>query len=111
MISVSVPSRGLSYLNLEKQLQENKNLGFRPLTGTLLSKQNENDLQSNLYRDGFRPLTGTLLSKNPFKVLKTFNVSRFRPLTGTLLSKQVQIKFKKGVDKVSVPSRGLSYLN
>ena len=87
MISVSVPSRGLSYLNLEKQLQENKNLGFRPLTGTLLSKQNENDLQSNLYRDGFRPLTGTLLSK------------------------QVQIKFKKGVDKVSVPSRGLSYLN
>ena len=87
MISVSVPSRGLSYLNLEKQLQENKNLGFRPLTGTLLSKQNENDLQSNLYRDGFRPLTGTLLSKLKHKCIIQI-INSFRPLTGTLLSKQ-----------------------
>ena len=60
---VSVPSRGLSYLNdMLKSGVFERVTSFRPLTGTLLSKS----LRFNYYglaRKGFRPLTGTLLSK------------------------------------------------
>ena len=35
----------------------------------------------------FRPLTGTLLSKQINNELKELKTARFRPLTGTLLSK------------------------
>ena len=35
---VSVPSRGLSYLNKKLNKYDFKVIGFRPLTGTLLSK-------------------------------------------------------------------------
>ena len=58
----------------------------------------------------FRPLTGTLLSKLD-RLSFTKIEDSFRPLTGTLLSKRVKPKeFKKFIE-VSVPSRGLSYLN
>ncbi len=89
-------------------MEENKNRGFRPLTGTLLSKQeSKNMMVSN---SSFRPLTGTLLSKpkwqkevdflmqvsvpsrglsylNELRLMFSYHASCFRPLTGTLLSK------------------------
>ena len=37
---------------------------------------------------GFRPLTGTLLSKKAITIIYAFNRNSFRPLTGTLLSKK-----------------------
>lgn len=55
---------GFSYLN-EILQQENKLrcLSFRPLTGTLLSKQLTTAAIKKM-NYGFRPLTGTLLSKH-----------------------------------------------
>ena len=110
MIRVSVPSRGLSYLNHDGIKQCNEGFKcFRPLTGTLLSKL----LKDNVYRKvgnkvsvpsrglsylnfemvnkndpfvSFRPLTGTLLSKR-YVYRQTCIRPSFRPLTGTLLSK------------------------
>ena len=58
---------------------------------------------------GFRPLTGTLLSKSKGKFVLDKDGKSFRPLTGTLLSKTEQI-FARALKMVSVPSRGLSYL-
>ena len=60
----------------------------------------------------FRPLTGTLLSNRGIKNVRNFKKS-FRPLTGTLLSKHSMMNDlrKLKVKDVSVPSRGLSYLN
>ena len=109
--SVSVPSRGLSYLkkSLEKQVADGKNR-FRPLTGTLLSK-NKLHLSANKYYKSFRPLTGTLLSKRtPYNLCSTLKSECFRPLTGTLLSKK-NISYRRNRrKKVSVPSRGNAYL-
>ena len=61
---VSVPSRGLSYLNVKKA-QEKDSLGYvsvpsRGLSYLNLLKANHPDNGG----DGFRPLTGTLLSKH-----------------------------------------------
>ena len=62
--NLSVPSRGLSYLNMNPPggmgLKKNS---FRPLTGTLLSKHK---FLERVFHGGysFRPLTGTLLSKH-----------------------------------------------
>ena len=59
---------------------------------------------------GFRPLTGTLLSKLK-KGNKEMEENSFRPLTGTLLSKLCNNIEADCGKIVSVPSRGLSYLN
>ena len=87
-MQVSVPSRGLSYLNMNNiQIFKNNEFGFRPLTGTLLSKPTitASFLITAL---GFRPLTGTLLSKRFINLFLTAKENCFRPLTGTLLSKR-----------------------
>ena len=84
---------------------------FRPLTGTLLSKPVRTDraLKALL---SFRPLTGTLLSKHKEpEDFRSETRTSFRPLTGTLLSKQNKKYFISNKRRVSVPSRGLSYLN
>ena len=62
---------------------------------------------------GFRPLTGTLLSKRYRKQKnRRKHNNSFRPLTGTLLSKREKQRGEETQTKrVSVPSRGLSYLN
>ena len=60
---------------------------------------------------GFRPLTGTLLSKLFFDSYDMYLTVGFRPLTGTLLSKLKKKQYLRRETKVSVPSRGLSYLN
>ena len=60
---VSVPSRGLSYLNENYLTVEEVIACFRPLTGTLLSKQLSISNNNEDLVDCFRPLTGTLLSK------------------------------------------------
>ena len=39
LVVVFVPSRGLSYLNEDRGTEEMNRIGFRPLTGTLLSKR------------------------------------------------------------------------
>ena len=86
---VSVPSRGLSYLNDKRVYWKNTAIGsFRPLTGTLLSKQDRGLTAVPKKSAGFRPLTGTLLSKRILVVFMEFQQETgFRPLTGTLLSK------------------------
>ena len=91
MNEVSVPSRGLSYLNVtiseERRILSKKS--FRPLTGTLLSKFKK-QLFYKQYIDFhcFRPLTGTLLSKSEIgETEEEIRAIGFRPLTGTLLSK------------------------
>ena len=60
---VSVPSRGLSYLNRLTLWKKALKICFRPLTGTLLSKHK---FLERVFHGGysFRPLTGTLLSKH-----------------------------------------------
>ena len=89
---VSVPSRGLSYLNSSScWLSSSSFSSFRPLTGTLLSKPLESiDAGRTPEDESFRPLTGTLLSKpdsdDHFAI--SFEIESFRPLTGTLLSKR-----------------------
>ena len=60
----------------------------------------------------FRPLTGTLLSKQIRRTLTKKQEKRFRPLTGTLLSKHLSpFSLDNAFKSVFVPSRGLSYLN
>ena len=60
---LSVPSRGLSYLNRLTLWKKALKICFRPLTGTLLSKHK---FLERVFHGGysFRPLTGTLLSKH-----------------------------------------------
>ena len=66
----------------------------------------------NIAGYGFRPLTGTLLSKQAnIKRRNDDGRKCFRPLTGTLLSKLKTLIVPFWKIKVSVPSRGLSYLN
>ena len=62
-MKVSVPSRGLSYLNEIQRNEKIQFISFRPLTGTLLSKQ-EDPYYFSEEDISFRPLTGTLLSKH-----------------------------------------------
>ena len=57
------------------------------------------------------PLTGTLLSKRCCRSNRS-SCGGFRPLTGTLLSKLFNdVNHNINIVQVSVPSRGLSYLN
>ena len=107
---VFVPSRGLSYLNDESFLYCPYEDCFRPLTGTLLSKQGKRITARKKKKQSFRPLTGTLLSKLTFSRRYTYSLC-FRPLTGTLLSKLVLSIIPHTSHMVFVPSRGLSYLN
>ena len=62
-------------------------IGFRPLTGTLLSKTRWLDTHKQNHQSSFRPLTGTLLSKRDIQHWAAQKEQGFRPLTGTLLSK------------------------
>ena len=118
MDRVSVPSRGLSYLNQEVSTAGFCSaISFRPLTGTLLSKQigirllpmfstyvsvpsrglsylnTVGILMGKCIRKlSFRPLTGTLLSKPDTENSEEYLAEQgFRPLTGTLLSKQISV--------------------
>ena len=133
-LKVSVPSRGLSYLNVRKIFEKKSEQSFRPLTGTLLSKRYFHNFQYDYVC--FRPLTGTLLSKlsgrngtknfrkagvsvpsrglsylNPiFSIVIDISVIVSVPSRGlSYLNKYFEIENYKG--SVSVPSRGLSYLN
>ena len=84
---VSVPSRGLRYLN---ELMEKVN-GF-------------------LY--GFRPLTGIKVSEHDLTVSSmSREYGSFRPLTGIKVSERKSEEINKTFNYVSVPSRGLRYLN
>ena len=89
MIKVSVPSRGLSYLNVNKAV-------LNALGGKNVSV----------------PSRGlSYLNFGPLCTIVSYQLG-FRPLTGTLLSKLVPNE--QALDmwyRVSVPSRGLSYLN
>ena len=61
-IMVSVPSRGLSYLNVKIGFDELLFIVSVPSRG--LSYLNTKEIMGMLrYAQGFRPLTGTLLSK------------------------------------------------
>ena len=113
MILVSVPSRGLSYLNTISE--------FSKIIAALVSVPSRGLSYLNImwvsqerrYKESFRPLTGTLLSKRQNHwIFKSWQRSCFRPLTGTLLSKRIRLSSQRWkMIKVSVPSRGLSYLN
>jgi hypothetical protein len=83
---VSVPSRGLSYLN-EQRFPLFTGLNFVSVPSRGLSYLNENYLTVEEV------------------------IACFRPLTGTLLSKRFEMVNKNDPFVVSVPSRGLSYLN
>ena len=62
---VSVPSRGLRYLNHNQTLSKNKKKHcFRPLTGIKVSERYQ--IKNNDGFRGFRPLTGIKVSEPPF---------------------------------------------
>ena len=84
-IRVSVPYRGLIFLNIKIQVMCLPVSRFRPLPGTYISQsEGQSDTQN---RDCFRPLPGTYISQL---------------LHGTS---------KSGRKFVSVPYRGLIFLN
>ena len=108
---VSVPSRGLSYLNENYLTVEEVIACFRPLTGTLLSKQKDRGIRQRLQRVSVPSRGLSYLNCQPQHTLMRLLLC-FRPLTGTLLSKQGQVEdIMEKIPCVSVPSRGLSYLN
>ena len=77
---------GFSYLN-EILQQENKlrGLSFRPLTGTLLSKQID-PMEKSFKEFVSVPSRGLSYLNFPHQITQSSH-PRFRPLTGTLLSK------------------------
>ena len=86
---VSVPSRGLSYLNeILSMMDETGEVVSVPSRGLSYLNINPNIFYSDFSQSGFRPLTGTLLSKRKGYKNESYQIIR-----------------------VSVPSRGLSYLN
>ena len=65
MIKVSVPSRGLSYLNVNKAVLNalgGKNVSVPSRGLSYLNKEQKS--RNSISRMSFRPLTGTLLSKH-----------------------------------------------
>ena len=134
--TVSVPSRGLSYLNENiSDGTKTHSKGFRPLTGTLLSKLGSNptypvrkvrvfvpsrglsylnEILSMMDETGevvSVPSRGLSYLNSSSCWLSSSSFSSFRPLTGTLLSKLILSALSTHTIFVSVPSRGLSYLN
>ena len=109
---VSVPSRGLSYLNAESEYIEKPVISVSVPSRGLSYLNLEIFFQSTRKEESFRPLTGTLLSKHNTQEFDDWVGDCFRPLTGTLLSKRENISNTSLMQNgVSVPSRGLSYLN
>ena len=134
--TVSVPSRGLSYLNENiSDGTKTHSKGFRPLTGTLLSKLGSNptypvrkvrvfvpsrglsylnEILSMMDETGevvSVPSRGLSYLNSSSCWLSSSSFSSFRPLTGTLLSKLILSALSTNTIFVSDPSRGLSYLN
>ena len=84
---VYVPSRGLSYLN-GKTKSYKHTLVVVSVPSRGLSYLNRLFARKQTTKNSFRPLTGTLLSKLAFNFKRNCKmVVSFRPLTGTLLSK------------------------
>ena len=94
---VSVPSRGLSYLNSSScWLSSSSFSSFRPLTGTLLSKHSFLMNPVEVRGQVSVPSRGlSYLNINPNIFYSDFSQSGFRPLTGTLLSKLFRIVHKE----------------
>ena len=86
-MKVSVPSRGLSYLNEIQRNEKIQFISFRPLTGTLLSKLGVNNRENKTERRVSVPSRGL-----------------------SYLNDEEAWEEEKE-ETVSVPSRGLSYLN
>ena len=109
---VSVPSRGLSYLNNASTRRQVLSLIVSvPSRGLSYLNINPNIFYSDFSQSGFRPLTGTLLSKQIFKFSKTMSLEQVSVPSRGLSYLNEKIQFIKHYEKVSVPSRGLSYLN
>ena len=109
-IPVSVPSRGLIYLNETINiLAISDGFSFRPLSGTYISqfstsysaKQrgakvsvpsrgliylNKTMKFKELLGVGFRPLSGTYISQSETELVEWVYNYRFRPLSGTYIS-------------------------
>ena len=61
-VLVSVPFRGLYFLNPVLRIWDAVEKGFRPLSGTVFPK-NEKKLLKAVGEDRFRPLSGTVFPK------------------------------------------------
>ena len=62
-ISVSVPFRGISFLNVDTVPYPRKpDTGFRPLPGYLISQYYNSEIEGDV-SNGFRPLPGYLISQ------------------------------------------------
>ena len=109
---VSVPSRGLSYLNeILSMMDETGEVVSVPSRGLSYLNSSSCWLSSSSF-SSFRPLTGTLLSKhsflmNPVEVRGQVSV----PSRGLSYLNEQRFPLFTGLNFVSVPSRGLSYLN
>ena len=108
--AVSVPSRGLRYLNNQSWKQHIIASRFRPLSGIKVSELKRRWMSSGLFQ-GFRPLTGIKVSELGgiyfmSKLRRVSVPSRGVRLLNWLGSIQWQV-----VSLVFVPSRGLRYLN
>ena len=110
-ILVSVPSRGLRYLNVDKGYLESQLVySFRPLTGIKVSELHKIIVLSFVV-NRFRPLTGIKVSEQKRDCRTNTFWRSFRPLTGIKVSEQCNELVEKYGLLVSVPSRGLRYLN
>lgn len=60
----------------------------------------------------FRPLSGSMVSEHlAFNLINSLDYESFRPLSGSMVSELGGIYFMSKLRRVSVPSRGLRYLN
>ena len=87
---VSVPSRGVRYLNrLDAIQREETNRRFRPLSGSKVSEQARKTARERVATSSFRPLSGSKVSELTFvSLLIKLIPYGFRPLSGSKVSER-----------------------
>ena len=108
----SVPSRGLSYLNENiSDGTKTHSKGFRPLTGTLLSKLGSNPTYPVRKVRVFVPSRGLSYLNECMTISEFSKIVVSVPSRGLSYLNEILSMMDETGEVVSVPSRGLSYLN
>ena len=107
---VSVPFRGISFLNIFNVQHGLFAVCFRPLPGYLIS-QSDCTLHCQVCLTFPSPSGVSHFSIVSVKSMPRASRTRFRPLPGYLISQYIIILLNGGQRYVSVPFRGISFLN
>ena len=106
---VSVPFRGISFLNPYKEIDSKGNVGFRPLPGYLISQSESPNFNKGVGR--FPSPSGV----SHFSMEQGFAGGRIDsvsvPFRGISFLNQKNRMRHERIRKVSVPFRGISFLN